>query len=147
MQHHINDHMTLPEIFDKVANHEGTVSDKAEMLKQYARPDMIWYINFVYKVDHSNLTVPEYTRSTFPAGLSYMTIKNAIKHLDVALANVHNPKLYESRMRLVLENVSTAEADLLVGAINGKKIEGVTKYIIRRAFPDLLPKEDTENES
>jgi hypothetical protein len=105
----------------------------------YGRRDMLWFVNFLYNVNKEGLTIPDYTPSRKPVGLNYMTILNAINQLQGCIDHRNNPNVYSRNLQRVLESVSADEAELLVRAFSGQKVEGVSKAVFKRAFPGYFP--------
>lgn len=135
---YVNKTLSLPEIFKRVAA-QPTVEEKINTLKQYDRKDVRWVVDFMYNADTEGLTIPEYKKSNYIDGMSYMTIITAIGKLQSAIQYRNNPSVYTRNMTVLLESLHADEAQLIVDIFQGKKIEGVSKKVFKRVYPNFFP--------
>lgn len=135
---YVNKTLSLPEIFKRVAA-QPTVEEKINTLKQYDRKDVRWVVDFMYNADTEGLTIPEYKKSNYIDGMSYMTIITAIGKLQSSIQYRNNPSVYTRNMTVVLESLHADEAQLIVDIFQGNKIEGVSKKVFKRVYPNFFP--------
>lgn len=140
---HINKNISIVEIFQRVRELEGTVDDKAKLLALYDRKDVRWLVDFAYN-GPVPLNIPEFKRSNRPYGVEYMTVLSGLPKLNSALQYIDNPVVFERNLKLVLENISPEESDLLVDIFSGKKFEGVSKAVLKRVYPTFFRSSDEE---
>ncbi|MNE51604.1 hypothetical protein D3C80_1462390 [compost metagenome] len=140
---HINKNISIVEIFQRVRELEGTVDDKAKLLAVYDRKDVRWLVDFAYN-GPVPLNIPEFKRSNRPYGIAYLTVLTGLPKLNSALQYVSNQAVFDRNLKLVLENVSPEEADLLVEIFSGKKFEGVSKAVLKRVYPTFFRPSDEE---
>lgn len=140
---YLNKNISIVEIFKLVRELEGTVDDKAQLLAQYDRKDVRWLIDFAYN-GPVPLTIPTFKRSIRPYGIEYMTVLSGLPKLNSALQYIDNPTVFERNIKLVLENISPEESDLLVEIFSGKKFEGVSKAVLKRVYPAFFRQSDEE---
>lgn len=140
-----NRNKSLAEIFQTVKEFEGTLDDKAKLLKGYTRKDVRWYVDFMYNRSGDFLDVPEFKYSNRPHGVSFATINTSIARIEAAVRlRDTNPEASERNILRVLEIIPNDEADLLVDLFRGRKVDGISKAVFKRAYPDLFiepPKE------
>lgn len=130
----------LTEVFQMVAEHPGTIAERAEMLQKMKCKEMLWIVDFIYNHKDFPVPVPEFKRSIYPHDNNFMSLRTSIVTLNKALSLVNkDEKQYNRLMRKVLENISGEESDLLVHVFQGKKIEGISKAVFKRAFPEFFP--------
>lgn len=140
----MRDNKTIPEIFDAVRAAEGSVDDKAQVLKMYDRKDLRFVVDFMYNGNKDGLYVPEYTPSSKPVGMNYMTIGTALKQIEAALQYRTQIDVYERNVVRVLESVSADEAQLIADLFEGKKVEGISKAVFKRVYPAFFRQSDSE---
>lgn len=144
---YIDKSLTLPEIFDRVSK-QKTTQEKVNLLQKYNNRVLTWFVGSLYQQTYSDLPEPkEWTKSTLPVGLNYMSLKHAKNKLDSALKLYNEGKQdkAETELVLALENVHKDEADLILKLINGKKaIKGVSKTVFVKAYPSFFVSEDPE---
>lgn len=138
---YVNKTLLLTEIFKRVAE-QPTVEEKINLLREYDRKDVRWVADFMYNADTQGLTIPEYKKSNYVDGMSYMTIVTAIGKLQAALQYRNNPSVYNRNMTVVLESLHADEAQLVEDIFQGKKIEGVSKKVFKRVYPHFFPESD-----
>ncbi len=139
---HINLSKTLPEIFADVRKLDS-VEEKAKLLRLYKNRTLAFYINELYNSDWSDVTVPNYRPSTFPPGLAVATIgTNIDRLLAVKRLNSTNPERAQELLLLVLETVTEDEAELLVNMIRNRRVEGISKAVFKRVYPEFFRPED-----
>lgn len=138
---YVNKALSLPEIFKRVAA-QPTVDEKINLLRQYDRKDVRWVVDFMYNADTQGLTIPEYKKSNYIDGMSYMTIITAIGKLQSAIQHRNNSAVYTRNLTVVLESLCADEAQLIVDLFEGKKIEGVSKKVFKQVYPNFFPKSD-----
>jgi hypothetical protein len=138
---YIDKSLTLPEVFERVSKKE-TVQERAYLLLKYETEPMKWYINALYNRDFTHLPIPEYTKSDKPAGVTFMTMKQAIPRLEAALKYNNKPHVVERNLLLVLETVTAEEAELIEKLLKGeKRINGVSKSVFKKAYPQFFRSE------
>lgn len=144
----ISKNIPLNEIFDKVASSNGPVEERAAILRAYSRHDLRWVVQYMIVEKHEPIHVPEFKYSNRPYGVSFSTLNQSITRIKAALGYLSQGKqtVFEKNIRLVLESVPNAEADLLVNILKGKKIEGVSRAVFKRAFPEYFPVSDQETD-
>jgi hypothetical protein len=134
---YINPNLTLPEILNVVSRMEGTIDEKAKMLANWQRKDVHWFVDFMYNgdTDREGIVLPEYKASNKPVGTNFMTINSALPKINAAIQHKTNKTVFDRNMKVVLESISSDEAQLLVKLFSGQKVEGISKAVFRRAFP------------
>lgn len=142
----INKHLPADEIFARVRDLNGTIDEKAQLLNQFDRKDIRWLVDFAYNggVVPGTFSLPEYKVSNRPHGIDYLTLMSALPQLNAALRYKDNAKVFNKNMAIVLENISAGEAKLLCDLFAGKKIEGVSKAVLKRVYPTFFRQLDTE---
>jgi hypothetical protein len=132
---------TIPEVFDLVRKTESQ-EEKVKALRAYDSKQMRWFIYNTYFVDWSGVKVPDYKPNHRPPEICNMSIKTSIARLDAAYQHsTKNPDLTRKLLDIVLHEVSADEAELLTNMIKGKKIKGVSKSVLKAAFPNFFPDE------
>ena len=139
----INKTLPVNEIFQLVTELNGTVDEKARLLAQYDRKDIRWLVDIAYNGEQP-YPIPEFKRSNREHGIGFMTLLNALPKLNAAMQYKDNKAVYDRNLKLVLENVSVGEIDLLVSVLQGKKIEGVSKAVLKRVYPTFFRESDEE---
>jgi hypothetical protein len=139
----INKLLPVHEIFKLVADLNGTVDEKARLLAQYDRKDVRWLVDIAYNGEQP-YPIPEYKPSNRPHTVGFMTLLNALPKLNAALQYKDNKAVYDRNLKLVLENVSVGDVDLLISILQGKKIEGVSKAVLKRVYPTFFRESDDE---
>jgi len=139
----INKLLPVHEIFKLVADLNGTVDEKARLLAQYDRKDVRWLVDIAYNGEQP-YPIPEYKPSNRPHTVGFMTLLNALPKLNAALQYKDNKAVYDRNLKLVLENVSVGDVDLLISVLQGKKIEGVSKAVLKRVYPTFFREPDDE---
>lgn len=136
---YINLSKSLPEIFDEVRQLEDN-EQRSNLLRRYKTKTMTFYIYNLYNQDWSDIKIPyEYKAMTAPPGLCYSNIGNSINRLVSAKEMAKsNPKRSTDIVQQVLESVSSDEAILLIRLFNNQKIQGISKAVLRSAFPELF---------
>lgn len=142
----INKSRTLPEIFERVAQLKSN-KDKVALLRLYDNKTLRWFVNSLYNVDWSEMEVPQYKPSKRPPEISHQSIGTAIKRIDQAyFYRKTNPEITERNLILVLEEMSSAESELLVNMFNGRrKIEGVSKSVFKELYPNFFRIEEVSD--
>ena len=143
MQVLVRPNTTLPEVFDKVRSLESN-DDKVAVLKKYNSKQLAWFVNNTYNFDFSKYTLPEYKKNNKPPEICYLTINKAINRIQAAVSfhNKGDMKRYEDLMTLVLEGISRAEAELLEDLFDNKKIDGISKTVWKKVFPEFFRTEE-----
>jgi hypothetical protein len=139
----INKLLPVHEIFKLVADLNGTVDEKARLLAQYDRKDVRWLVDIAYNGEQP-YPIPEYKPSNRPHTVGFMTLLNALPKLNAAMQYKDNKAVYDRNLKLVLENVSVGDVDLLISVLQGKKIEGVSKAVLKRVYPTFFRESDDE---
>lgn len=139
-----NKHISIPEVFQKVAELNGTVDEKAQLLSKYDTKPLRWVTQMMYNPTFvgglDDLELPtEYKKCTDPVGLTPMSFASAIPKIEVALLNRKDKKTFDRHFMLVLENLHPTESDLILSILSGKKIEGVSKAVFKRTYPEFFP--------
>ena len=138
---YVNTSLPIPEIFKRVSE-QPTIEDKANMLKQFDRRDIRWVVDFMYNADVTGLYIPDYTPSSTISGVSYASFNTSLARIESALNNRNNKKIYERVLCGVLETMHESEATLLCDILLGKKIEGVSKQVFKKAYPAFFRESD-----
>lgn len=132
---HINKSRTVPEVFDIVASAE-TNDEKVALLKAYETKGLRFIVNGLYNVDWEGVQIPKFKINHRPPEICTQNINSAIGKLEAAYRFRHSkPEVSRRNLLLVLEEVSAPEAELLVNMMKGKKVEGISKAIFKKAFP------------
>lgn len=143
MSKYVNLNKTLPEIFDSIRELES-VQDKIELLSKYKGKMLHYFVNGLYNVDWSYVTVPDsYKRNSNISGVGISSLGNRIKHLDAALSYAQRGKhtKCETMLLVVLESVTEREAEFVIDMIKGKKVVGVSKTVFAGVYPELFNRE------
>ena len=140
---YMNKALPVSEIFKLVAELNGTVDEKARLLAQYDRKDVRWLVDIAYNGEQP-YPIPEYKPSNRPHTVGFMTLLNALPKLNAALQYKDNKAVYDRNLKLVLENVSVGDVDLLINVLQGRKIEGVSKAVLKRVYPTFFRESDDE---
>lgn len=143
MQVLVRPNTTLPEVFDKVRTFDNN-DDKIAILKKYNSKQLAWFVNNTYNFDFSKYTLPEYTPNTKPPEICYLTINKAITRIQAAVSfhNKGNMKRFDDLMTLVLEGVSKREAELIEDLFANKKIDGISKTVWKKVYPEFFRTEE-----
>jgi hypothetical protein len=140
--------ITAPEIFEYV-NKQETPQEKAQALAPYRNMiHMKWIVNAVYNFDFTGYPIPQYQPNHSPPGICNGHIGNQLKRIESAITCYQkgNKQQYEKIMTIVLESVSRDEALLLERIFNNKKIDGISKTIWKKVFPEFFRFEQGEEE-
>jgi len=144
---HINKSRTVPEVFDLIREEESN-EDKVKLLRAYNTKALQFVINGLYNVDWEGLKIPKYTPNHRPPEICSMNLNTSIKKIESAYKlRYSNPKVSERNLLLVLEEMSADESELLVNMIKGKKVEGISKSVFRKAYPVFFRDEQTTESS
>lgn len=128
---------TIPEVFEAAKGMDN--DEQVKLLKENDSKGLRFIVNGMYNVDWSGMKLPLFKYSDKPEAICESSIGLCIKRIDAAYRIRHdNPKRSEELMELVLESVSKEEADLLVNMIKGKKIDGISKTVFKKAFPGFF---------
>lgn len=133
-----NKSIGLPDIFEKVANLEGTVEDKAKELLIYDSATLRWFVDVMYNAPLKDIPVPDYRPSSNPIGNDYMTIASCKSRIEWVINNKDNP-MAQKNLRLVLENVHANEAKLIANLLKGEKVDDISKAVFKKAYPAFFP--------
>lgn len=147
IKHSDRANITLPEIFEYV-NKQTSNDDKYLVLRRYSNTmQMKWFVNAMYNFDFKDYYIPKYRQSTLPVGLT-QTIGKNIKRIESAIRLFQrgNTKKYDDLMTITLESVSKDEAVLLEQLFANKKVEGISKSIWKKLYPDFFRNEDQVQE-
>lgn len=137
-QRHINTARTIPEIFDVVRAAE-TQEEKVQLLKAYDSKGLRFVVNGLYNVDWSDMKVPKVKFNHLPPEICNTNIGRSVSRLEAAYQfRVDKPEVTRRNLTRILEEVSKEEAELLVDMFKGKKVDGISKAIFKRAFPDFF---------
>ena len=131
--------ITLPEIFDYM-NEQETQDDKLQVLSLYKNmKQMKWLVNAMYNYDFTGFEIPDYTPNMSPPGLA-QTINNNLSRLESAIKLNQMGKIdrYNDVMSIVLSNVSRQESLLLERILLNKKVEGVSKAMWKKIYPEFF---------
>ena len=141
---HVNKGLTLPEVFNIVRLKEDR-QEKIKTLQSYDTKALRWFVNALYNVDWSVLPKVDFKPNKRPVGVCTLTIHTSITRLETALKYATtNPKVAEKNLIIVLEEVSEAESKLLVDMFNGRKVEGVSKAVFAKVYPQFFRSEETD---
>lgn len=131
--------ITLPEIFEYVQSLDSQ-SEKLEALRSYSNMKQLkWFVNAMYNYDFNGFDIPPYTPNMQPVGLT-QTIGRNLTRLDAAIKLHQAGRLerYNDIMTIVLESVSRDEALLLERLFANKKIDGVSKAMWKKIYPEFF---------
>lgn len=138
--------MNIVKLIDKVKNQDDN-EDKVKILQANNDKMVEWLVESLYNIDYSNLKMPEYTRSKDRVGESVTTLWRSLARVKLAHRLVEtDPERSEAVLIDVLENVSGEEADLLETVITGKKVDGISKAVWKKSFPQFFRSEESSNE-
>jgi|AntRauTorcE11897_2_1112592.scaffolds.fasta_scaffold09184_5 hypothetical protein len=137
----VRSNKTLPELFDRVREC-NTNEEKIDVLTKYKSRQMRWFVNATYNFDFSDFKIPEYTPNpkNRPQEICYLSLNKAVNRIESAI-NFHklgNDKRYNDLMTIVLENVSYREAKLIEDLFTNKKIEGISKTVWKKMYPEFF---------
>lgn len=143
---YINTDISVPQLIERLRGMGGTVEDKVDVLKVFGnRKDLLFVIDFMYNGDATRkliASIPEYTPSTKPYGVNFLTLNTALNRVHAALALLGSEHFtqekFDKLLRLVLESVSADEASLLVNLLQGHKIRGGVKEAFKVVFPQFF---------
>lgn len=138
----LSDNLTLPEIFEQVRAEESLES-KVEVLLMYNRADLRWFVDIMYNGNFEDVIVPSFEPSKLPIGATYTSLRKGYKTIDSIFKERFSPKA-EARLRTALECLHATEADLIVNLLSGKKVEGISKAVFKRAYPRFFSESDSE---
>jgi len=117
----------------------NTNEDKIKVLKAYETKGLKFVINMMYNWDWSGTKIPKHTKSGHPSDISYKTINSCITDLSSAYKfKDTKPEVTRKILIKTLESLSTKESELIIDVIKGKKIEGISKSVFKRAFPNFF---------
>lgn len=133
--------LTLPEIFKKVVESNGTIDDKARILLSYDSRSLRWFVDVMYNAPIKDVEIPDYMPSKYSIGNTHMSFQNSLTRLENVL---QDPTSFTSKksLRLILENVHADEAELIANLLQGKKVDGISKGVFKRAYPKFFPVSD-----
>lgn len=132
--------LTLPEIFEKVRQTNGTIDEKATVLKKYTSKSLLWFVDVMYNAKElGDIQIPEYAPSTFPVGNTYMNFSGSLGKLEYIMTCKGETPQAQRNLLVILQNVHKDEAAMIVNLLQGKKVEGVSKAVFKRAFPQFFP--------
>jgi len=135
---YVNRSKTVPEILSDAAALD-TNEDKVEFLRLCDNNGLRFIASAMYEMDWRGVKIPEYTRSTYPIGNCSLSISNSVNRLRAAHAlKDTQPRRSQHLLLLVLENVHANEAQLIERVIKGGKVEGVSKAVFRKVYPDMF---------
>lgn len=127
--------LTISEVFERVKKCT-TNEEKIQLLKLYDTPALKWYVNGIYNRDWSSIKIPKYKESKRPYGTDYLSIKSAIKKIELVLnGKIKSPEL---QMLDILENMHKEESALLIGMFNNDEIEGIPESVLKKVYPDFF---------
>lgn len=134
---------TLPEVFEIVRMAE-TKEEKVRILRAYQTRDMKYIVNGLYNVDWSDLPMPdlEQIQNENKPELSYSNINRSLPRIEKAFVlRYDRPEKSRRMIEMVLREVSSEEAKLLIRMFQNKKIQGITKVVFKEAFPQFFRSE------
>lgn len=142
---YVNTAKTIPEIFSDVRK-LSTVEEKANYLRKYRSKGLQYFVKSLYDPLWSDAVIPNFKPSTFPAGNNHTTIAGAIRRLDIIRDIAKTwPERSQSLFELVLESVSADEAVLLTHFVTKKKIDGISKAVFKRVYPELFENDSSSD--
>lgn len=133
----LNKNRPLNEVLELVRAYNGTVTEKADLLLQYDSKELRWFVDRQFNGKWPK-PIPVYKKSTKPYGMNFMTLRQAITDIDVALRNEGHEKLYTKKMIIALENISSGEAELIELMFKGEHVRGLSKSIFKKAYPQFF---------
>lgn len=143
---YINTAKTIPEIFSEVRK-LSTTDEKAAHLRKYRSKGLQYFIQSLYDPLWADAKIPNFKPSVYPAGNNPATINGCIRRLTTArdLAKTW-PEKSEELFALVLESISADEAVLLTHLVTKKKIDGISKSVFKKVYPELFTNDSSEEE-
>lgn len=139
--------IAISDIFKKIAETKGDIA-KADLLKQYAYPQVLQMIRIgmdpSVKWAFEKGWKPAYKANNLvdQEGTLYYEMKFMDKFLVGGRADKIKPEKRKILFMQLLDTVSPGDAEMLILALE-KKIKGLHKKIVDRAFPGLI--RETEN--
>lgn len=128
----------VSEVLDIIRGTE-TKEEKVALLKAYETKGLKYLINGTYNVDWSDVKVPKFEFNTRPAAVCNMNLHKAIPRLEAAYNyRYKNPNVTEKNLIIVLEEMSSGDAELVYNMLSGKKIEGISKTVLKEAYPEFF---------
>lgn len=138
---HLNSARTIPEVFDIVRDAE-TQEEKVALLQAYNSKGMRYIVNGLYNVDWSDMQVPKVKLSHRPPEVCNAGINTILTRLESAYKyRLMKPEVTHRNLVRILEEVSKREAELLLDMFKGKKVEGISKAVFKRAYPEFFRSE------
>lgn len=137
---------SLPEVFDLVRSAE-TKEEKVKILLGYQSRDMKYVVNGLYNVDWSDVPMPDLeelkTEQNSRTELAYSNINKSLPRIEKAYTVRHTkPEMSRRLIEMVLREVSSDEAQLLIRMFQNKKVNGITKVVFKEAFPQFFRVEE-----
>lgn len=133
-----NTSISLPEVFDKVAKLDGTIEEKAAELLAYDNQHLRWFVDVMYNAPLGQIEIPKYIASSNPIGNHYASIGGSKAKIEAIIGD-KNSHTTQKNLRLLLENLHADEAELVVNLLKGRKIEGISKAVFKKAYPVFFP--------
>lgn len=137
-EQYYNSDLSLPEIFEKVRKFEGSNDEKAQLLFKYDSHSLRWFVDVMYNAPLGGIDIPVYEPSKNPVGNNYMTIRASMGKLEHVIGdktNANNSKMLKN----ILQNVHADEAQLIVNLLKGEKIDGISKAVFKKTYPQFFP--------
>lgn len=137
---------TIAEIFEGIAKHRGALQ-KIEAVKRIKNKTALRILQYTY-VPSIEFVVPNTPPpyKPFLAGGLEGALTGEYRRLEMFVKG--NPKYVNaSRMKLeaafinMLENVDPVDAKILLTMISKKKIKGITRSVVKAAFPEWFVNE------
>ena len=130
------------EVIDKVAETKAK-KDKVALLKQHDSTALRSLLRATYddslqfNLPKGNPPYTESSENSFPSNL-HIQVKRLPKFIGTVKEGIDRINV-ESQFISMLESVHPREAELLCLMKDKKSIPGVTKAVVKEAFPNLIP--------
>jgi hypothetical protein len=131
--------ITLPEIFEYVQMQETQELKVQALLTCRNSKQLKWFVNAMYNFDFHGFPIPDYKPNKSPVGIA-QSINTHINRLEsaVVMHQKGNMKRYEDIMAITLECISRDESLLLERLFLNKKVDGISKAMWKKVFPEFF---------
>jgi hypothetical protein len=133
--------LILSEVLDQLANTSNRI-EGAELLQKYAgNKEVRWFCYMAFNPDAPKFPFKkiDYTPKQTAIGFNHMWLHHCLDPLNMITSGVLRERKAYNRLRLILEELHSTEAELLHMLITGKvKVPRLSYDVVHRAFPDLV---------
>lgn len=136
--------MTVPELIEK-ARELPSNEERVALFTHYKTYALKWIVFQMYFVDHTSVMIPSYEANNDPAPICPTSLKNSINRLEsiVMLSNNGQVEKAQRNLSVVLESVPASEAELIVMVMSDRKIQGISKSVWKKVFPEFFRLEES----